>query len=420
MSSRRVFIAGGNTTRFIGKGNPHFVWKKHADFGKRENPNLRDMITSTVGGVLRSTGVAGEAVDRVYVGNFAGELFNQQGHLGSAVAAADPGLLYKPSMRIEGACASGGLAAMAAIDAVRAGDDLCVVVGVEQQTSADARTGGAYLARASDFPRQAGIDDFTFPCLLARRTKAYAETFPRFHIDDLCPIVEKAYANGNKNPSAHMHSVRVDAAAARAGETNPMFLSNAEYREYIRLTDCSQVSDGGSAILLASEDGLAKAGIAVSDCVEVVGAEYGCGNLYEDAADLSRMDTARAVVGRLYANAGLTVDDVDVAEVHDCFSIAELLMYETMGLAEHGRGADVAKEGHTHLDGKLPVNTGGGLMAFGHPVGATGVKQLHEVFRQMKGQCGEYQMAKRPEVGLTINMGGDDKTIVSTALKNCA
>ena len=420
MSRRRIFIAGGSTTAFLGKGNPNFIWKKHAAFGKRTNPTLREMISSTVRDVLEQSGVAGSMVDRTYVSNFAGELYNQQGHLGAAVADADSGLMYKPSMRVEGACASGGLASLAAIDALRAGDDLCCVVGVEQQTTASAREGGLFLARASDFPRQSGIDDFTFPCILAKRAKAYAQKFPHFHIDDLCPIVEKAYANGNKNPKAHMHAVKVDAQAARASETNPHFLSNPEYKDYLRLTDCSQVSDGASALLLASEDGLAKAGIPMSACVEIIGAEYGCGNLYEDPADLSRMDCATAVVNRLYARTGLQVDDVHVAEVHDCFSIAELLMYEAIGLADHGKGADVCKEGLTHIDGKLAVNTGGGLMAFGHPVGATGVKQVHEVYRQMKGQCEAYQMSKVPEIGLTVNMGGDDKTIVSMALRNCS
>jgi acetyl-CoA acyltransferase len=417
---RRVFIAGGSTTQFLGKGNPAFIWKKHSEYGKRDNPNLRDMITSTIRSTLQETGISASLVDRTYVGNFAGELFNQQGHLGAAVATADPGLMHKPSMRIEGACASGGLAAAAAIDALKGGGaNLCLVVGVEQQTTADARTGGTYLARAADYPRQSGIDDFTFPCLLAQRTKHYAAAFPHFHVDDLCPIVAKAYSNGNKNPKAHMHTCKVDADAARASDTNPLFLSNQEYRAFMRLRDCSQVSDGGSAILLASEAGLREAGIRESDCVEIVGAEYGCGDLYTDATDPSVLDTAKAVVGRLYQRTGLSIDDIQVAEVHDCFSIAELLMYEAIGLAEHGRGADVCKDGVTSLDGSLPINTGGGLMAFGHPVGATGVKQLHEIYRQMKGQCGDYQLVRRPELGLTVNRGGDDKTIVAMALKNC-
>ena len=181
----------------------------------------------------------------------------------------------------------------------------------------------------------------------------------------------------------------------------------------------SQVSDGGSALILASEDGLRKAGIDQRDCIEVIGAEHGCGNLYEDPSDFTSMDTARVVVSRLYEQTGMNIADVQVAEVHDCFSIAELLMYEAIGLAEHGHGGAICKEGITEIDGKLPVNTGGGLISFGHPVGATGVKQAHEIYRQMKGQCGKYQIRDQPGVGLTVNMGGDDKTIVSMMFRNC-
>lgn len=423
MAARRILVAGGHTTPFLGKGNPNFIWKKHPDFGKRENPGLRELLSNAVRGCLAATGVEASQVDRVYVSNFAGELFNQQGHLGAALAGADPGFLYKPAMRIEGACASGGLALAAALDALRAGSArMALVVGAEMQTAASARDGGLFLARAADFHRQSSLDDFTFPCLLARRTKAYMEKYPNsFSPDDaLCKIVEKAYGNGNLNPNAHMHAVKIDAEAAKEGAKNPKFLSNEEYKPFLRLTDCSQVSDGASALLLCTEEGLRETGVKAEDAAEIVGLEYGCGNLWEDAPDLSRMDTAHAVVSRLYEQTGLSVKDLGVAEVHDCFSIAELLMYEAMGLAEPGQGSRVLHEGRTHLSGDLPVNTGGGLISFGHPVGATGVKQVHEVFRQMKGQCDKYQVAKRPEHGMTINMGGDDKTIVATMLRNLA
>lgn len=226
---------------------------------------MKELIVTAVQGALRSAAAASlpaGLIDRAYVGNFAGELFNQQGHLGSSLAAADPAFLYKPSMRIEGACASGGLAVQAAVDTLRGGSgDLALVVGAEQQTTVSARDGGLFLARAADFARQSSIDDFTFPCLLARRTKHYAERFKDFSIDDLCPIVAKAYSNGNKNPKAHMHAVKVDIEKAKVSEKNPTFLSNEVFSPYCRLTDCSQVSDGASAIILANEDGLRKAGI---------------------------------------------------------------------------------------------------------------------------------------------------------------
>mmetsp|Transcript_22462 Transcript_22462/g.56768 ORF Transcript_22462/g.56768 Transcript_22462/m.56768 type:complete len:453 (-) Transcript_22462:306-1664(-) len=439
-AARRVFVAGGHTTQFLGKGNPAFVHPKHPDFGKKENPSLRDYLTESISGALKTSSSASssaaavaELVDRVYVGNFAGELFAKQGHLGAAVAGAvegedgrSSGLLYKPSMRIEGACASGGLAVAAAVDALRVGAkgggaDVALVCGAEVQNTVSAREGGTFLARAADFERQAGIDDFAFPCLLARRAKAYLEKYTHLTMDNLNAVVLKAFSNGNKNPKAHMHSVKLDPeTGATLGERNPNFLSNETYHSFVRMRDCSQVSDGGSAIVLCNEQGALKLGIASHDSklVEIVGVEYGCGNLYDDPADLTTMDTAAAVAKRLLERTGGKIADVDVLEVHDCFSIAEVLMYEAVGLAEAGEGCELAKSGATQLNGSVPVNTGGGLLAFGHPVGATGVKQIHELYRQIMGECGEYQiLGKEVKTGLAMNMGGDDKTIVATMLR---
>lgn len=419
MSGRRIFVAGGHITPFLGKGSKNFIWKKHPDFGKKTNPTLKDYITDSIRGALADTGASGSSVDRVFVGNFAGELFNQQGHLGAAVAAADPGLLYKPSMRVEGACASGGLAVAAAVQAVRAGDDCVLAVGAEMQSAASAREGGTFLARAADFERQAGIDDFTFPCLFARRTKAYLSRYPHASLEDLGAVAAKAYGNANLNPLAHMHSVKVSVEhAAVASEKNPNFLSNEEFREFLRVTDCSQVSDGGAACVVASEEGLKKLGRSVESCVEVVATDYGVGDLWTDPEDLTEMATIKTVVGRMLAGSGVSIQDIGVAELHDCFTMAEMLTYEALGLAEPGRSCDVVRSGMTRLDGKLPVNTGGGLIAFGHPVGATGIKQVLEVYRQMKGLCGDYQIARRPELGLAVNMGGDDKTVAAMILKN--
>eukprot|EP00397_Hematodinium_sp_SG-2012_P029771 GEMP01031480.1.p1 GENE.GEMP01031480.1~~GEMP01031480.1.p1 ORF type:complete len:429 (+),score=92.04 GEMP01031480.1:30-1289(+) len=418
MFTRRVFIMGGHTTPFIGKGHPDFIWKKHPLFGKQNNPNLQQHLKTAVQGALKDTHVNPAEVDVGYVGNFAGELFCQQGHLGASLAFCDPALKHKPSMRVEGACASGGLAATSAVNSIRAGADIALVAGTEVQTSASARDGGLFLARAADFERQASIDDFTFPCLFARRTMHYLCKYVDNSVDDLAKVVEKAYANGNLNPKAHMHKVKISREQAKVNEKNPHFLSNDSFKEYIRLTDCSQVSDGASAIILASEEGVQKAGLKLSDCVEVLGAEYGAGDLFADPEDFTVLDTTKTVVNRLYKNTNRSIKDVHVAEVHDCFSIAEILMYEAIGLAEAGKGTHVIREGITHRDGKLPVNSGGGLISFGHPVGATGVKQLHEVFRQMKNQAGDYQIKNTPSLGLTVNMGGDDKTVVSFLLQN--
>lgn len=422
MSSRRVFILGGHTTPFIGRGHPLF---KSLPKGQKPqpgdpplNPNIQEHMRAAVQGALSASKVKAEAIDKSYVANFAGELFVQQGHLGAGLTYCDPGFRYKPAMRVEGACASGGLAACAGVESIKAGNDLALVVGAEVQTSASPRDGASYLGRAADYANESSIDGFIFPCIFARRTKHYLEKYPDASPRDLAKVAAKAYANGNLNPKAHMTKVKVTEEQAMGGEKNPKFLGNEEFKDYLRLTDCSQVSDGASAIILASEEGIKKAGLSVSDCVEVIGSEYGIGDLFSHPPDFASMDTAKAVVSRLYKNTGKSIKDVDVGEVHDCFSMAEIMMYEAIGLAEPGKGVNVIREGITHLDGKLPINTGGGLIAWGHPVGATGVKQIHEVFRQMKGQCEDYQMKKQPNIGITVNMGGEDKTIASLLLEN--
>lgn len=419
MSQRRVFLVGGHITPFIGKGSKSFIWKKHPDFGKRTNPSLKDYMANSIKGALASTGAQAADINKVYVGNFAGELFSSQGHLGAAIVAGDAGLMYKPSMRVEGACASGGLAAASAIQAIRAGDDCSMAVGAEVQSTASARDGGLFLARAADFERQSGIDDFTFPCLFAQRTKAYLAKYSHANAQDLGLVAAKAYGNANLNPLAHMHSAKISAEhAGNVSKTNPNFLSNEDFKPFLRLTDCSQVSDGGAACIFASEEGLKRMGRSTSDCVEVLGLDYGVGDLWTDPPDLTEMTTIKVVVDRLMSDLKISINDVGVAELHDCFTMAELLAYEAIGLAGPGRACDVIRAGETGLKGKLPVNTGGGLIAFGHPVGATGIKQILEVYRQMKGQCDAYQIPSRPELGLTVNMGGDDKTVAAMVLKN--
>ncbi|CAJ1411093.1 unnamed protein product [Effrenium voratum] len=405
---RKVYLVGGHITPFLGKGNPNF---------QKGLKGLQEYMAESVQGAFQKTGVKPESVDRVYVANFAGELFNSQGHLGAAIAAANPALLYKPSMRVEAACASGGMACAEAFRAIRAGDDCVMAVGVEVQTEADARTGGTYLARAADFKRQAGIDDFTFPALFARRAKAYLQKYPEVKLEDIARVAVKAYANGNKNSLAHMHSVELPEEKAVKGKE---FLKNEEFKAWLQHTHCSQVSDGGAAAIFVSEEGLQKFGIAPNSAVEVVASDYGVGDLWSDPSDLAEMDTTKTVVRRLLAANKVQPSDLEVAEVHDCFAVAEVLMYEAIGLAAPGKGTELLKSGATEITGKIPVNTGGGLISFGHPVGATGVKQVLEIYRQMKGQCGEYQMPKLPGLGLAVNMGGDDRSSAAMLLKNHA
>ncbi len=414
---RRTFIAGGAHSHYLGKGHPDFIWKKHPDFGKRENPTWVDHLREAVNGLLEQTGLDPAMVDRLYLGNFAGELFVNQGHMAAGLAGIHEAFRYKPAFRVEGACASGGLAVLAGIDAIAAGADIVLVAGVEVQTTVSARTGGDYLARAADYARQREIDDFTFPALFARRIKAYREKYGLTD-EDLGHVSLKAYNNANRNPYAHMHARKVTLEwASAAGDRNPNFLSNAELAPYLKVSDCSQVSDGASALLLVSKRGRKMIGRKKSDVVEIIGKGHAVDSLFIDE-DPTALATARVAAEQAYADAGITAEDVDVAEVHDCFTIAEVMMMESLGFARPGQGAKLIRDGETAIEGRLPVNTGGGLVGFGHPVGATGVKQPLEIYRQMKGLCGDYQVKRPLRHGITMNMGGDDKTLVSLVLKN--
>lgn len=412
--SRDVYLIGAHHTSFIGKFHPDFIWKNHPDFGKKENPTLEEYIASAALGALEDAGLPPSAVQKGFVGNFVGELFSNQGHLGSVLASAHPDLAGKAFSRVEGACASGALALSNGIDAISAGYDVVLVVGAEVQTTVNAKIGADYLARASHYATQRDIDPFTFPALFARRTKAYMEAFG-IESSDIAKVVVNAYANAAKNPLAHMGKVKMSLEhASEASDKNPAFLSNEELRPYLKVSDCSQVSDGGSAVVLVSAEGLKKAGKSLDQVVKIVSYGHATGPI-EGPSDLTEMGVTKQAAAEAYASAGLSAADVQVAEVHDCFAIAEILALEALGFAEKGQAKrDLIDGNEIAIGGRIPTNTGGGLMAFGHPVGATGVKQAGEIYRQLLGRCGDYQVPGEPKIGLAQNMGGDDRTSVVT------
>lgn len=414
--NRRVFILGGAHTPFIGKHHPDFIWKRHPDFGVRENPTLDEHLKAAIEAALEDAGVEAAQIQKGHVGNFAGELFSNQGHLGSLVSRVVPELEGTPFTRVEAACASGALAVVACIESIQAGYDITLAAGAEVQTTVSAREGAGFLARAAHFATESSLDDFTFPAMFARRAMHYKDATGATD-EEIAHVVVKAYANGNINPHAHMKTVKMTIDnAANASDKNPRFLRNEELHPHLKISDCSQVSDGGAAMVIVSEDGLRALGKKPEDAVEILSYGHANGALGK-VKDFTRLEVTARAAREAYDSAGLTADDMQVAEVHDCFSIAEVQMTEALGFAEYGQGAAFAKEGRTSLTGDKPINTGGGLLAFGHPVGATGVKQFVEVARQLTGKAGEYQLAEKPEFGITANMGGDDRTGVCAILR---
>ena len=411
-----VYVIGGAHTPYIGKGHPDFISKRHPDFGKRENPSIEDHIRDVVLGALESTGVNPKHIERGYIGNFLGELFSKQGLLGASVAAAHESLAGKPFVRVEAACASGAAAVSSCIDSIMAGCDVTLAVGAEVECNVKGSEGAEFMARACDYRRERELDEFVFPYLFAQRGKAYKESFGA-EADDLGRVVVKAYENANRNAYAQMHQTKMSLEDTRVSEANRYFLDKPELHEHIRLNDCTHFSDGASAVILASDEGLEKLGLKKWQCVEIE--SYGAATAAIDgAADPSRLKTVREAADVAYENADRDPKDIQVAEVHDCFSITELQMYEALGFAESGKGYTLIREGETNLTGRIPVNTGGGLLAFGHPVGASGVKQIYEIFRQMKGLCGDYQLERQPDFGLSANMGGNDRMGIVMIHKN--
>ncbi|MEL6346164.1 MAG: hypothetical protein AAFV53_23845, partial [Myxococcota bacterium] len=289
--------------------------------------------------------------------------------------------------------------------------DVTLVAGAEVETNVRGREGVEYMARAAHYERERGLSKFTFPHLFGRRAWAYKTAF---RLDDrsTARVVEKAYRNARRNPFAlHKATTVTLEDAATASRRNAEFLEDERYRPHLRMLDCTAFTDGASCILLASEAGLKRLGIPPEQCtrilayghtVQALGAE-------NNPTQLTNVTDAARIA---YRDAGMTPEDVQVAEVHDCFSVVELMMMEALGFCALGRADRMLADGQTEIDGRLPINTGGGLLGFGHPVGATGVKQILEIWRQMKGQAGDYQMPTPPTVGLTANLGGDDRTAV--------
>jgi acetyl-CoA acyltransferase len=407
---RRAFVVGGAHTDFLGRGHPRWVHPK-AIVGQGANPTLEQLLHAASRDALVAAGAAADQVDRVVVSNFLGECFARQGHLSAMAVGAHPNLDGKPSLRVEGACASGGLAVATAVDALQAGADVVLVVGAEVETNVPGRDGVEYMAYAAHVEKQRHLAFALFPHLFARRARAYKEAFGATHADT-ARVVVKAYGNAGRNPLALKQACRVTLEEVLApSDANRAFLEDADLAPHARTLECTDFTDGASALILASEAGLRRLGASAAACTEIVGIGVSVRDLAGEADPTALHNVAHAA-RMAWEAGGLGPEDVEVAEVHDCFAITELQAVEALGLCPLGEAGRLLRDGVTALGGRVPVNPGGGLLGFGHPIGATGVKQVVEVWRQATGRCGDYQMTRRPRVGVTANLGGDDRSAV--------
>ncbi|MEZ5396411.1 MAG: thiolase domain-containing protein [Bryobacterales bacterium] len=335
----------------------------------------------------------GRRARSLYLGNFAGPGFTGQNHLAPAVGAA-LGLDGIPCTRLEAACASSGAAFRSRWAAVAGGVlDCALVIGVEQMTTQTTARTTDLLAAAGDLATEVSVGA-TFPALFAMIAARYFHEFGATR-EHLAAVAVKNHANGLRNPRAHM----------RKAITMQKALVGRMIAEPLTLYDCSLISDGAAAVLLAPTD-------SAPDGARVRGIGQASDKLaLADKSDITTFPAVRAAAAKAYQMAGLTPIDIDFAEVHDCFTIAELIALEDLGFAPRGCAGPYTLQGKTAFSGERPINASGGLKSKGHPVGATGVAQIVEVVEQIRGECGERQLS-RANVGLTQNLGGSGASAV--------
>ncbi len=404
-----------------------------SQFGVFPEKNSRDLMAEAYGEALGSVdrGLDPQEIDAVYVGNFASELFEGQGHLGHLMADW-LGLAPRPATRVEGACASSGVAFRQGLMAIASGmHDIVLVAGVEKMTDVTIDKVQDYLAAASDVPFEVDQAAFTFPGLYAAMGSAYMARYgtDRRH---LMQVAVKNHQNGALNPKAQFNVSLAETMEQRKSRARDRgrpvpewtdefdFLADDRANPLVawplHLFDCSPVTDGASCVILAAEE---IAGEFTDDVVSVVAsAQASAGPLATWGEDITSIPSARIAAREAYETAGVGPADIDLAEVHDCFTPAEVIAIEDLGFFEPGRGAFASAEGLTTRDSDRPVNVSGGLKAKGHPVGATGAAQLQEVWAQLRGKAGDRQIVHKDlRLGLTHNVGGTGGTCVVNILE---
>ena len=366
-------------------------------FGELWDLSLRDLFATAALEAMEKAGA--DHVDALYVGNMSAGRFVGQEHLGPLMAESI-GLSGIAAGRVESACASGGLALRAGLAEVRSGlSDLVLVAGVEKMT--DGADVTEVLATAADQEQEA-YPGITFPGLYAMIARAHMLSHGTTE-EDLAWVAVKNHRHGALNPKAQFRrEIKVEDV-----------LRSSMVAEPLRLLHCSPVSDGAAAVILCPLD---QARRYTDRPVKILSSGVATASMsLAGRADPAFLHAVQLSAERAYKMAGIGPGDVNVAEVHDCFAIAEICCIEALGLVERGKGGQAARSGYTALGGRIPVNTSGGLKSKGHPVGATGIAQAIEIFEQLRDESGDRQVQKA-RIGLAQNMGGSGASSVTHIL----
>lgn len=405
----KVYILGGAQTGFERN------WKK-------EGKGMVAILKEVVADGLVEAGLTFDDVKRLnvencvacFVGNFIAEKYVDQGHLGAFLTEVDPAFYGVPSARYEAACASSSVTIDAAATKIRADEyDVAIVVGWELMKTVESRVGGDYLGRAAYYEKEGQGIDLPFPKLfgkLADETlKKYPELDEKRYMDALAKISVINYSNAKRNPLAQTRKwfMSFEQASTRNTETNPLVGGR------LGVSDCSQVTDGAAVVVLCSERFMEERGYENKLIIKGYGHRTAPMLFEKKMADNAESEYTlpwmRQACLDAYKRAGLGVADIDVFEMHDCFTSSEYAAISAFGLTEHGKEYEAVESGLIAFDGDKPINPSGGLIGCGHPVGASGARMLLDLYKQVTGNAGEYQV-EGAKNGLMLNISGSATT----------
>lgn len=349
----------------------------------------------------------------VFVGNFIAEQYISQGHLGAFMTEVNPAFYGVPSARYEAACASSSVAIDAAATKIRAGEyDVCIVVGWEIMKSVDSKTGGDILGRAAYYEKEGKGIDFPFPTLFGRLADATIEKYgldEKRYLDALARIATINYNNAKRNPKAQTRKwfMSYEEASQRGTESNP------SVGGLLSVSDCSQVTDGAAVVILCSEAYVKERGIVNKPILKGYGHRTAPMLFDKKIADNANsryvLPWTRQACLDAYSRSGLTVNDIDCFETHDCFTSSEYVAISAFGITEPGQEYSAIEDGRISMEGDKPINPSGGLIGCGHPVGASGARMFVDLYKQVTGHAGEYQV-KGAKNAMMLNIGGSATT----------
>lgn len=398
MSSDKVHILGGYQTDF-------------ARNFSRENKHISALMREAYQGSLQSMKIEPKDINAAFIGNFAAELYCMQGHLGAFFVDFDPCFNGLPTCRFEGACASSALAALSAMAYIKAGIyDVVCLIGVEQMKTVHASKGGDILGTAAWYEKESEGIEFPFPKLFGKLGDVYLN---RYGLEDkyLAKIADINYSNARNNPNAQTRDWFMNLEhASTIGAYNPIVSG------MIKVTDCSQITDGAVCLYLASEkfanEYAQRIKQNINDIPQILGWGHTTAHLefakkiQDSTSSEYVLPMTRKAINDAYERAGIQdCWQLDSIETHDCFTTSEYMAIDHFGLTEPGQPWKAIEEGVIEMDGKLPINPSGGLIGCGHPVGATGARQLLDAYKQVAGIAGDYQVENAKKVA-TLNIGG--------------